>query len=95
MKKFSIFLLLSFTISSAYAFELEYIYLKNGIVIDAQRDIYDIPINKVDAIKIKDENNNDSILKFNSDNTLKEIEFFQNYHATRMGGDGTGGGGGG
>lgn len=94
MKKFSIFLLLSFTISSAHAFELEYIYLKNGIIIDAQRDTYDIPINKVNAVKIKDENNNGSILEFNS-NDFKKIEFFQNYHATRMGGDGTGGGGGG
>lgn len=97
MKKISILALLSlsFNLLSANAFELEYIHLKNGYVIDAKMQEYDIPIEKINILEMKDDNDNSYILDLKSNKIKKKLDFFNEQSAMKMGGDGTGGGGGG
>lgn len=94
MKIILFVLLSSFSFYTAQAEEIEYIYLNNGMVLDAKYDYIDIPLNEIKAIEISNDqgSSKSTYLILNSKNA--ENDNFSKF-STRMGGEGGGGGGGG
>lgn len=91
MKMILSILFLSFSISNSYAYDIQTVYLKDGSIIDGSYDTYEIPLNKIRAIKISEEDGSLKTILFQvTDESINKREFNQNYKATKMGGDGSG-----
>lgn len=92
MKIILFVLLLSFSFHKAQAYEIEYIHLKNGTILDTRYDYIDVPLNEIQAVEITNDQDpsRSTYLMLNLKN-LRNDSFSK--FSTRMGGEGGGGGG--
>lgn len=90
MKMILSVLLLSFSISNLYAYDIEYIYLKDGTIIDGKYNDYEIPLNEIRAIEFSEDQDSSKTILFQLNNKIIKDEFNRSQTSLRSGGEGGG-----
>lgn len=90
MKMILSVLFLSFSISNLYAYDIEYIHLKDGTIIDSKYNDYDIPLNEIKAIEFSNGHNSSKTILFQLNNKIIKDEFSKSQNSVKMGGEGGG-----
>lgn len=83
-------LFLSFSISNLYAYDIEYIHLKDGTILDGRYNDYEIPLNEIRAIEFSEEHDSSKTILFQLNSKIIKGEFNKSQYSVKSGGEGGG-----